>query len=470
MDMAASHGNARARNIALVLALVWTLVSIGGGYLLLRQSFMRAFQENFGQRAERISRTMAERISADPAASKPDLMGLNVIGQFEDIRRLNPDIRYAMLWSPNGRVAGHTEYAEVDKRLGPGEYPQLERQELRRYVNRGGVLEVTVPLTFAEGAVPAGFVSLGYPLSRIEDDFWSTQRSLLIGVGIVGAIGVVLIFIGLQLTLRAMERARQELETNARARTSLLTERGMLASVLAHEVRSPLTALRFNLHSLRNYVLTETATEKQLELTERCEREIRRLDLMLTDFLTRTQIIAPIVPTSINQVIKEALDFLRPALDQKNIRVVTHLDPANPMVSVNPDELRQVLLNLSANAQEAMAKGGSLSVSTLLDRSGQEPRVTMLFRDSGVGIPPELHTRIFEPFFTTKPTGSGLGLALVRRVISGAGGTIFCESAVGEGTTFRIVLPPATDEPASLTHAAEEPDDLVIDHTAAEKE
>jgi signal transduction histidine kinase len=67
--------------------------------------------------------------------------------------------------------------------------------------------------------------------------------------------------------------------------------------------------------------------------------------------------------------------------------------------------------------------------------------ITLLFRDSGIGIPPDRLERIFEPFFSTKPNGSGLGLTLVRRVISGAGGTIFVESKPAEGTTFRILLP-----------------------------
>ncbi|MCL2641216.1 MAG: ATP-binding protein, partial [Phycisphaerales bacterium] len=116
--------------------------------------------------------------------------------------------------------------------------------------------------------------------------------------------------------------------------------------------------------------------------------------------------------------------------------------PAKPSVHVHPDELRQVILNLATNAHEAMPRGGTLAVSTVAEDVSSES-VTILLRDSGVGIPPELHERIFEPFFSTKHNGSGLGLALVRRVVSGAGGTVFCESVVGEGTTFRIVLPRA---------------------------
>ena len=106
--------------------------------------------------------------------------------------------------------------------------------------------------------------------------------------------------------------------------------------------------------------------------------------------------------------------------------------------------------------------------------------MALLIRDSGVGIPPELHERIFEPFFSTKPNGSGLGLALVRRVISGAGGRIYCESAAGAGTTFRIVLPLAengTGSGSGYAHQKFDPSkplpespEIVIDRAAERKE
>ena len=201
------------------------------------------------------------------------------------------------------------------------------------------------------------------------------------------------------------------------------------------------------------------STEKQTELTDRCEREIRRLDNMLTDFLHHTQVItgSSVEPTALNGVIQEAVEFLRPTLERSGIHVSLHLDPADPRVPVHADELRQVILNLTANAQEAMqdlpaASARTLAISTISDENAESPTATMLVRDSGRGIPAEVRERIFEPFFSTKPNGSGLGLTLVRRVISGAGGTVLYESlpeesvgGVGEGagTTFRITLPRA---------------------------
>ncbi|MEI8196806.1 MAG: histidine kinase dimerization/phospho-acceptor domain-containing protein, partial [Phycisphaerae bacterium] len=135
------------------------------------------------------------------------------------------------------------------------------------------------------GTQPLGFVSLGLSQSHLNELFWSSQRPLFAAAIGVALAGCVVILIGLEYDRRQRHRALAIQAQNLRARTSLLTERGMLASILAHEVRSPLTALRFNLHSLRTLLASRsTDTDRQLELTDLCGREIRRLDLMLHDF------------------------------------------------------------------------------------------------------------------------------------------------------------------------------------------
>ncbi len=289
-----------------------------------------------------------------------------------------------------------------------------------------------------------GYISMGLSESWLASRFVTAARhpleiSLLIALGGMAALGFLFF-----LVMRRFEYARQQYAQTLRARTSLLSERGMLASVLAHEVRSPLTALRFNLHFLRSLVEAPIVErERQIEMTHACEREVRRLDLMLDDFLQRTQIITDARDASLNTVVAEALDFLHSAMESQSIRVITHLQPGDVQVSIGADELRQVLLNLCANAQEAMPRGGTLAVSTVAETDS----ALLLVRDSGVGIDPTVQSRVFEPFFTTKPRGSGLGLALVRRVISGAGGTILFESEPGKGTTFRIVLPRSVASP-----------------------
>lgn len=146
---------------------------------------------------------------------------------------------------------------------------------------------------------------------------------------------------------------------------------------------------------------------------------------------------------------------LAPALASLR-KVTARVIPANVVVSVEPfDEslavlidpgaLEQVLINLALNARDAMPDGGTLRLAAALDRVAQD-RVTIVVADDGVGMPPEVMARVFEPLFSTKPRdrATGLGLASVVAIVSGAGGTIRCESAVGAGTRFIITLPRAT--------------------------
>ena len=364
-------------------------------------------------------------------------------------------LAYLLVWKTSGEVVllarakpGQPMILDtqmIDHSLDPAVWPSPSTPELvhirhvrtlpwaprhRRWTN------VTVPLAW--NAASTGYLSFGFRDFNPWAAFWSAQRSALLkatGATLLGSIMIVLLS---WWVLYRLEHENRRYAQTLRARTSLLSERGMLASVLAHEVRSPLTALGFNLHFLRSLVTASSADpDRQLELIQVCEREIRRLDLMLDDFLSRTQVIGSPQETHLNALVNEALDFLASSLEKQSIRTIRYLSPADPRVYINADELRQVLLNLCANAQDAMPHGGTLVVSIVSEADS----AVLLVRDSGVGIPPEVQARLFEPFFSTKPRGSGLGLALVRRVISGAGGKIFCQSEPGKGTTFRIVLP-----------------------------
>ncbi len=365
------------------------------------------------------------------------------------------DLAYVLVWKTSGEVVllarakpgqpMHLDTRMIDHSLDPTVWPSPSNQGLVhiRQVHRlpwrpghRNWMNVTVPLAW--NAQNTGYLSFGFRDFDPWAAFWDAQRPALLAAIAATLLGSILIVLLSWWVLYRLEQASQRYARTVRARTSLLSERGMLASVLAHEVRSPLTALGFNLHFLRGLVTAESAnSDRQLDLIRLCEREIRRLDLMLDDFLTRTQVIGPPQETPLNTLVNEALDFLASALEKQSIRTIRYLSPADPRVYISADELRQVLLNLCANAQDAMPHGGTLVVSVVKE----EDSAVLLVRDSGVGIPPDVQARLFEPFFSTKPRGSGLGLALVRRVISGAGGKIFCQSEPGKGTTFRIVLP-----------------------------
>lgn len=341
------------------------------------------------------------------------------------------------VWTLNASYLGHT--------LDPAHWPTPGRHGLtvrtiraapwrtdrRRYVDTE--ISLNWPGTRA-------ILSVGYSPTNFQAGFFSKMYPVIELLALAAVLTGLMLGVSAIAIKRRLDKSRAHYARTLLARTSLLSERGMLASVLAHEVRSPLTALRFNLHFMQS--LLDGANydaARHAEQLQSCEREVRRLDLMLDDFLSRTQIVGDARETSLNSVVTEALDFLRPALASRDIRVITHLDPADPHVSISSDELRQVLLNLCTNAQEAMPRSGSLVVSTV----AEPENAILLVRDSGTGMAPEVQQRLFDPFFTTKPRGSGLGLTLVRRVVTGAGGGVFFESEPQRGTTFRIVLPRA---------------------------
>jgi signal transduction histidine kinase len=146
-------------------------------------------------------------------------------------------------------------------------------------------------------------------------------------------------------------------------------------------------------------------------------------------------------------LVREVLDFVALDLEQGRVRVVEEFTPALPSVYVDRGKLKRAVLNLVINARQAMPDGGQLTVRI---RTAKRGSVCLEVSDTGCGIPEEERARIFQPFFSTKPGGLGLGLAVVKRTIEDFRGRVRFASRAGEGTTFRIFLPPADRQRAAL--------------------
>jgi two-component system, cell cycle sensor histidine kinase and response regulator CckA len=150
-------------------------------------------------------------------------------------------------------------------------------------------------------------------------------------------------------------------------------------------------------------------------------------------------------PVDLNEVVRGIEPMLRRLIGAE-VRLSARLAPGLPPVQADRGQLEQILTNLVVNGRDAMPRGGWLEIGTGREGDPAAPRgVALSVRDTGEGILPELQERIFEPFFTTKAPGegTGLGLSTVYAVVRHLGGSIRVESAPGEGTAFRIVLPPA---------------------------
>jgi signal transduction histidine kinase len=214
---------------------------------------------------------------------------------------------------------------------------------------------------------------------------------------------------------------------------------GKLAAGMAHSVRNPFTSVKMRLFSL-NRSLKLTGTQK--EDFDVISEEIDHIDTIVQNFLEFSR--PPklkIQPVSPSTVVDTALQLLCYRLESYNVRIDLHRNQLLPAIHADPDQLKEVFVNLMINACEAMAGGGTINIEEKVigpqDRLQAQIRVT----DNGPGITPPLAKKLFDPFFTTKEDGTGLGLSIVSRIIKEHGGRIDLTSTEGQGTTFIIVLP-----------------------------
>jgi PAS domain S-box-containing protein len=221
-------------------------------------------------------------------------------------------------------------------------------------------------------------------------------------------------------------------------RQERLAALGELAAVVAHEVRNPLGVIFNSIGSLRRLIRPEGDARLLLDILG---EESDRLNHIVGDLLDFAHPSAPqLLPERLERVVDDAVGA---ALAQPpvGVELVRELDPPLPSVPLDARLVRQAVLNLAVNAVQAMPRGGRLTV-----RLRAEPLAAVVeIEDTGHGIPDEVRERIFEPFFTTKATGTGLGLAVVKRIVDGHGGEIKVRSRPGAGTVFslRFPLPPA---------------------------
>jgi signal transduction histidine kinase len=246
---------------------------------------------------------------------------------------------------------------------------------------------------------------------------------------------------------RDLRRQNETLEVQIQERTHQLLEAGKLATMgnllagVAHELNSPLSVIlgQVGLFSQTGVDPKARARVKDIgEAAERCVRIVR-------SFLTMARRHPPERGhVSLNDLLREAVELLSFELRIASIEIVYDLERDLPLVWADGHQLRQVIVNLVTNARQAVqdsAPPRQLRLATRYDE--RHSSVGIEVADSGPGIPAEVRARVFEPFFTTKPDGegTGLGLALVRGIVEGHGGSIEIESAPGEGARFIISLP-----------------------------
>jgi PAS domain S-box-containing protein len=239
------------------------------------------------------------------------------------------------------------------------------------------------------------------------------------------------------------ERAQLESQVSHNERLASL---GILAAGVGHEINNPLASMLAGVESISRMVARgEFAPANRAEvqeLVDLIEQEIVRCRGAVDKLMLLAQpVSAQPTRVSLNQAVSDTLSLLRFQTRRQNIEVVERLDPAIPPVWARDSGVRSVCMNLMMNAVQAMAAGGTLTVTTEAAGDG----VRMIVQDTGPGIPEDHLDRIWDPFFTTKPVGkgTGLGLSITHRIVHRHGGTIRVENQRGHGARFIIELPAA---------------------------
>src|SRR5512133_2189807 len=214
----------------------------------------------------------------------------------------------------------------------------------------------------------------------------------------------------------------------------------LLAAGVAHEIGNPLNSLHIHLQLMERSVQKLHDGEKaELEQSIDVARsEVNRLDSIVTQFLKAIRPSRPqLRPENVNTIVEEAVRFFAPDLQDRDIVVEQELRSDLPLLQLDRDQMKQAFYNVIKNSVEAMHRHGTLRIRTDL----ADTHVIVRFVDTGGGMSAENLSRVFEPYFTTKPSGSGLGLLIVRRIVREHGGELSIESSQGKGLTLTIRLP-----------------------------
>jgi signal transduction histidine kinase len=489
------RGSLRAKFILVIVAL--QVAVMGAVTVIMERHQRQAIIEQARLRALSIATSLAA--GSEGSLLSYDFIKLEQAA--EKVTADNMDVIYAVAHLYDGRVAVFTGRDDLQGRTLSDPISQGALQVTKPLVQeiilpeteRPGY-DVAIPVFIPRGSKKWGTIRVGFSLERAYDLIHRTRRDLLLLslAAIFGGTSLA-IFLAMRISrpigqlvtgvhafgqgsydrsiqvdtedeIGYLAHAFEEMRTALQRHLASLTDEkrrleeaycrlqdtqqqliqsesmaavGKVAARVAHEVNNPLAIIKTAVRIIRNQSAPDSPTTGSLQMIEDEISRISRIIQELLEFSRPPTLVQERV--QVNNIVQGLALLLEHDLREKRIALKIILEPELPLVLISADQLKQVVLNIVRNAQDAMPQGGDLVIRTA--RQGQ--RVELSIADTGYGIPAEHRERIFDPFFTTKRRGkgAGLGLAVSYSIITGATGHINVESEVGKGSLFRVSLP-----------------------------
>jgi signal transduction histidine kinase len=335
---------------------------------------------------------------------------------------------------------GVTEYDSGWHRQKLGQMPKLAAYTPIRF-DKGlitGVTEVEDPAHNLWGVCVVAPVAEVYgSISQVlHQELFLVGLFFIVVLGVSGGLIGLALFWNKSLTRQVELKTEELLESHERLlRSERFAAVGEAAAYVSHEIKNPLMVIGGMASQMERRLPEDPAAQEKLRIIQ---TEVKRLESFLGEL---RDFLRPAQPTKqeidLNQVIREVKALMEEAIQEKGIRLEDRLHPNLPPVEADPNQLKQVLLNLVKNALEATEDQGAILMSSGTD----DGQVWFAVQDTGKGMSEDVQEKIFHPFYTTKDKGTGLGLAVINKIVTDHHGAITVSSVAGSGSTFTVRLP-----------------------------
>ncbi len=417
----------------LLMALYLLVIGCGSAWLYFtaRQAQTELITDNMVKIVRPFIQQLNEQYQANRDSNKPLFLSRHVGQMYQALPHLR---QVSIRDSEKGygvRLSSQRQLVDVEleplrhRAIAISDHQQLARQLHQQsspffYMDFDFSSDTKNPVQMSVAFDRAGLVG------QISDTLQSVIHSIvgfsIVGVGSILVAVIIAVYTGF--STQKMEARLQRIYHQAAM--------GQLSSSLVHDLRNPLASIRAN---IKNLLITPEETS---QIVEELDHDLLRLEQKLADFLTLTKPRNSGFETvDLEHLIKALIRKCEPMFLQKQLTLLTQLDPEIPQVTVIPEDLSNAMLNLLVNAKNHTQQGGHVWIRTQCIQD----QFKIIVEDDGPGIDHGLLTKIFTPFFTTRENGHGLGLAIVKRTVNAHNGNIQAENRSPTGARFIMTLP-----------------------------